>query len=50
MKCSICGCDIQGYGNNSFPVRKDGNPCCNKCNVEKVIPARLKLINDERKK
>lgn len=43
-KCIICGKQIVGYGNNPEPVRRwfDG-PCCDECNREKVIPARLKL-------
>ena len=39
-KCTICGEEIKGYGNNAAPV-KDGI-CCDKCNKEVVIPARLK--------
>ncbi len=43
--CCICGCDIEGYGNNAAPV-KDGR-CCDKCNIEVVVPARLGLLNEE---
>ena len=39
-KCVICGEPITGYGNNAEPV-KHGR-CCDKCNQEVVIPARLK--------
>ena len=38
-KCCICGCDIEDYGNNAFPVA-DGL-CCDKCNAMVVIPARI---------
>ena len=38
--CCICEYEIEGYGNNPTPVSKKGR-CCDKCNVEKVIPARL---------
>lgn len=38
--CCICGEKINGWGNNPFPV-KDTGTCCDKCNWEKVIPARL---------
>lgn len=38
-KCCLCGEKIGGYGNNAQPL-KDGR-CCDKCNVEKVIPARI---------
>ena len=41
-KCVICGHDFEGYGNNAYPVA-DG-VCCDECNKEKVIPARLKNI------
>lgn len=42
--CCICGEPIQGYGNNPAPVCDDG-VCCDKCNIEKVIPARLSSIH-----
>ena len=38
--CCICEYEIEGYGNNPDPVREDGR-CCDKCNAEKVIPARI---------
>ena len=41
-KCVICGAPIEGYGNNAEPVKK--GKCCDKCNQEIVIPARLKNI------
>jgi len=43
-KCIICGRQIAGYGNNPEPVKRwsDGL-CCDECNREKVIPARLRL-------
>ena len=39
-KCIICGNEFDGYGNNADPVKH--GVCCDKCNQEKVIPARLK--------
>ena len=33
-KCCICGKEIKGYGNNPWPVKKEGL-CCD-------IPARIK--------
>ena len=39
-KCIICGNEFDGYGNNAEPVKQ--GVCCDKCNQEKVIPARLK--------
>ena len=41
-KCSICSNEIKGYGNNSEPVIE--GVCCDKCNFETIIPARLKKI------
>lgn len=41
MKCSICGKEIKGYGNNAFPV--GSGHCCDECNGKVVIPYRLFL-------
>ena len=45
--CCICGETFEGYGNNAAPV-KDGT-CCDKCNLEKVIPARMDLVAKAKK-
>jgi len=39
--CSLCKCEYVGWGNNAapFPGR-----CCDGCNANKVIPARIALI------
>lgn len=42
-KCCICGEPIEGYGNNPFPVKTEGD-CCDKCNAEVVIPARIEKV------
>ena len=40
--CCICGKTFNGYGNNPYPVSKNENDrCCDKCNLDTVIPARL---------
>ena len=41
-KCVLCKEHFSGtpYGNNAAPLRKRGK-CCDKCNHNKVIPARL---------
>ena len=39
-RCVICGKNFDGYGNNAEPV--EHGICCDKCNKEKVIPARIK--------
>lgn len=38
--CCICGRSFTGWGNNPWPVKDDGE-CCDKCNLDKVIPARI---------
>lgn len=40
--CSICQTLFSGWGNNAQPVN-DGR-CCDKCNRDIVIPARLMMI------
>ena len=42
--CSICGKEFEGYGINAAP-EKDGT-CCDECNMNAVIPARLKLMKE----
>ena len=44
--CCICGCEINGYGNNSEPIAI--GKCCDKCNQEKVIPERIRLMKGEK--
>jgi len=48
--CCICGKPIEdSYGNNPWPVVKDDSSyCCNDCNYNVVIPARLKNIFERR--
>lgn len=40
QKCCLCGEEFEGYGNNAEPVKK--GTCCDECNKNKVIPARIK--------
>ena len=43
-KCCICGgkLPIGKYGNNPEPVKPSSSGvCCDKCNMQVVIPARL---------
>jgi len=47
-KCCLCGEEYERFGNSARPL-KDGQ-CCDKCNYEKVIPARLKIFMEEKKK
>lgn len=46
--CSICNKEYVGYGNNAQPVN-DGR-CCDKCNLNIVLPARAFLMNREKRK
>jgi len=40
--CCICGMKFTGWGNNPYPVVEDADArCCDACNKEKVLPARL---------
>ena len=45
IKCCICGREFIGYGHNPDPVKKEGR-CCSDCNVNVVIPERIKLFNN----
>lgn len=42
IKCCICGKTKEEYGNRAFPVAP--GICCDRCNREVVIPARLKKV------
>jgi hypothetical protein len=45
--CVLCGEGIEEWGNNPEPVSSVGR-CCNACNWNEVIPARLGLLNKEK--
>ena len=42
-KCCICGCEFEGFGNNPWPVKGNG-VCCDICNNNVVLQARLRLL------
>ena len=42
-KCVICSQAFTGFGNNPYPVKKNGL-CCQDCNFKFVIPQRISLI------
>ena len=46
MKCCLCKKEINGYGNNAQPTMK--GECCDACNFNVVIPARLKKIGEKK--
>jgi len=40
--CCICGKKFFGWGNNPYPVVEDENAlCCDDCDMEYVVPARI---------
>lgn len=43
MKCVICGKKLKDYGHNADPISAEGQ-CCDKCNIEQVIPARISIM------
>lgn len=52
--CSICERNYRGWGNNAWPIATAaGGPsgrCCDDCNREVVLPARLLLVTVERRR
>lgn len=45
-KCCICGGPLGKYGNNAEPVAN--GKCCDDCNIDVVIPARLNASKNNR--
>ena len=43
MQCVICKKHFSGYGHNADPISAEGQ-CCDKCNMNEVIPARISII------
>ena len=44
--CCLCGKKCTGWGNNPWPVDKTEDArCCDECNSEKVIPARIERMD-----
>ena len=43
--CCICKEPYEGYGNNAEPVCS--GTCCDKCNIERVIPMRFKMMKND---
>ena len=45
--CCICGKKVREWGNNPYPVVADeGLKCCDKCDMEVVLPARIRQMNE----
>lgn len=50
-RCCICGDKFYGWGNNPAPVNiREGARCCNECNENVVIPARIISIKKNGKR
>ena len=52
VKCCICGKEIVGFGNNPYPLRDaydDTSRCCDECNWDAVLPARLLNLKRNKK-
>ena len=50
-RCCLCGEYFTGWGNNPWPlVNTAFDRCCDACNAEKVIPARLERMNRKENK
>jgi hypothetical protein len=48
--CCICNKEKEGYGNNPYPLcdEKDyKSRCCDECNINYVLKARMLLIEKE---
>lgn len=46
--CCICGKKFTGWGNNPWPVCKEEDAiCCDDCNWEKVLPARIQNLKNK---
>jgi hypothetical protein len=48
--CVLCNKEFTEYGNNPEPLKPyESGLCCDKCNLEKVIPARIEQQKKESK-
>lgn len=47
--CCICGKEYEGHGNNPQPVVMDDDArCCDECNMNVVLPARIRKMEEHR--
>lgn len=49
VKCCLCKKEIEKVGsydkgNSAEPIKK--GRCCNKCNIKRVIPERMKILDE----
>lgn len=45
-ECCLCGKKFTGWGNSPWPL-SDFGECCDECNMQKVIPARIAMANNK---
>jgi hypothetical protein len=43
-ECVLCKHHFTGYGNNPDPLAMGKGECCDACNTNQVIPARIKMM------
>jgi hypothetical protein len=48
--CSLCGSKYEHFGNNPEPLKSFDERCCDDCNAEWVIPARLGRLTEHQVK
>lgn len=47
LLCCLCNCICENeFGNNAYPLNENDR-CCDKCNLSKVLPARLHMFKKE---
>lgn len=46
-RCVLCGCELEGYGNNPYPLATEGR-CCDSCDMQ-VVAARMRIFMESRK-
>lgn len=44
FKCSLCGKECEGFGNNPEPLKRFRERCCDECNSNKVVPERIRRM------
>jgi hypothetical protein len=49
MKCCFCGMDAGEFGNNVSPIHYLGK-CCDKCNLDIVVPLRKLILMKQKLK
>jgi len=43
-KCCLCGAELDGFGNNPWPLAASDARCCDWCNDTVVIPERIWIL------